>query len=95
MSFGFITVKFLAEAIRTTVVPIRILIRTTVVPIKILIGTTVVRIRILIGTTRICDFLLSLIMLFLHFNGQFSLKLCFIDVWSKHLHYKNERKTKM
>ena len=42
-----------AEAIRTTVVPIRILIRTTVVPIWILIGTTVVRIRILIGTTRI------------------------------------------
>ena len=43
-----------AEAIRTTVVPIRILIRTTVVPIRILIGTTVVPvvpIRILIGTT--------------------------------------------
>ena len=42
-----------AEAIRTTVVPIRILIRTTVVPITPLIGTTVVRIRILIGTTGI------------------------------------------
>ena len=33
--------KSMAEAIRTTVVPIRILIRTTVVPIRILIGTTV------------------------------------------------------
>ena len=43
----------LAEAIRTTVMPIRILIRTTVVPITPLIGTTVVRIRILIGTTGI------------------------------------------
>ena len=43
----------MAEAIRTTVVPIRILIRTTVVPIMPLIGTTVVRIRILIGTTGI------------------------------------------
>ena len=42
-----------AEAIRTTVVPIRILIRTTVVPITPLIRTTVVRIRILIGTTGI------------------------------------------
>ena len=31
---------FLAEAIRTMVVPIRILIRTTVVPIRILIRTT-------------------------------------------------------
>ena len=41
----------MAEAIRTTVVSIRILIRTTVVPITPLIGTTVVRIRILIGTT--------------------------------------------
>ena len=38
-------------AIRTTVVPIRILIRTTVVPIRILIRTTVVPIRILIRTT--------------------------------------------
>ena len=57
-----------AEAIRTTVVPIRILIRTTVVPIRILIGTTVVRIRILIGTTGIFDFLLSLIMLFFSFS---------------------------
>ena len=43
----------MAEAIRTTVVPIKILIRTTVVPITPLIGTTVVRIRILIGTTGI------------------------------------------
>ena len=43
----------MAEAIRTTVVPISILIRTTVVPITPLIGTTVVRIRILIGTTVI------------------------------------------
>ena len=42
-----------AEAIRTTVVPIRILIRTTVVPITPLIDTTIVRIRILIGTTGI------------------------------------------
>ena len=49
----FFGIKLEAEAIRTTVVPIRILIRTTVVPIRILIGTTVVRIRILIGTTRI------------------------------------------
>ena len=32
--------RFLAEAIRTTVVPISILIRTTVVPIRILIRTT-------------------------------------------------------
>ena len=31
---------FFAEAIRTTVVPIRILIRTTVVPIRVLIRTT-------------------------------------------------------
>ena len=45
--------NFLAEAIRTTVVPIRILIRTTVVPITPLIGMTVVRIRILIGTIEI------------------------------------------
>ena len=57
--------KVLAEAIRTTVVPIRILICTTVVPIMPLIGTTVVRIRILIDTTGIWDFLLSLIMLYL------------------------------
>ena len=56
-----------AEAIRTMVVPIRILIRTTVVPKRILIRTTVVRIRILIGTTRIEDFLLSLIMLYFAF----------------------------
>ena len=48
-----------AEAIRTTVVPIRILIRRTVVPITPLIGTTVVRIRILIDTTGIYDFLLT------------------------------------
>ena len=46
-------VQRMAEAIRTTVVPIRILIRTTVVPITPLIGTTVLRIRILIGTTGI------------------------------------------
>ena len=52
-----------AEAIRTTVMPIRILIHTTVVPITPLIGTTFVRIRILIGTTGVYDFLLSLIML--------------------------------
>ena len=33
---------------------------------------------------------------FLHFNGQFSLKLCsIIAVGSKHLHYKNKSKTKM
>ena len=57
-----------AEAIRTTVVPIRILICTTVVPIRIFIGTTVVRIRILIGTTGIFDFLLNLIMLFFSFS---------------------------
>ena len=49
----FLLVGGEAEAIRTTVVPIRILIRTTVVPITPLIGTTVVRIRILIGTTGI------------------------------------------
>ena len=42
-------------AIRTTVVPIRILIRTTVVPIRILIRTTVVPIRILIRTTGITN----------------------------------------
>ena len=42
-----------AEAIRTTVVLIRILIRTTVVPITPLIGTTVGEIRIIIGTTGI------------------------------------------
>ena len=42
-------------AIRTTVVPIRILIRTTVVPIRILIRTTFVPIRILIGTTGITN----------------------------------------
>ena len=35
----------LAEAIRTTVVPIRILIRMTVVPIRILIRTTVCDLR--------------------------------------------------
>ena len=45
-------------AIRTTVVPIRILIRTTVVPIRILIRTTVVPIRILIRTTGITNTLL-------------------------------------
>ena len=55
-----------AEAIRKTVVPIRILIRTTVVPITPLIGTTVVRIRILIGTTGI-----HVIHLKLHY-GRFS-----------------------
>ena len=44
---------YTAKAIRTTVVPIRILIRTTVVPITPLIGTTVVQIRILMGTTGI------------------------------------------
>ena len=42
-----------AKAIRTTVVPIRILIRMTVVPITPLIGTTDEPIRILIGTTGI------------------------------------------
>ena len=47
------SVSKLAEAIRTTVVPIWILIRTTVVPITPLIGTTVMQIRILIGTTGI------------------------------------------
>ena len=36
----FFKVFAMAEAIRTTVVPIRILIRTTVVPIRILIRTT-------------------------------------------------------
>ena len=51
--YGFGYLYFMAEAIRTTVVPIRIFIRTTVVPITPLIGTTVVRIRILIGTTGI------------------------------------------
>ena len=45
-------------AIRTTVLPIRILIRTTVVPIRILIRTTVVPIRILIRTTGITNTLL-------------------------------------
>ena len=45
-----------AEAIRTTVVPIRILNRTTVVPITPLIGTTVVGIRVLIGTTGIQEY---------------------------------------
>ena len=44
-------------AIRTTVVPIRILIRTTVVPIRILIRTTVVPIRILIRTTGMTNML--------------------------------------
>ena len=53
MHFGCVLAGILAEAIRTTVVPIRILIRTTVVPIMPLIDTTVVRIRILIGTTGI------------------------------------------
>ena len=37
-------IKFMAEAIRTTVVPITPLIRTTVVPISGIIGPTVVRI---------------------------------------------------
>ena len=67
----------LAEAIRTTVVPIRILIRTTVVPITPLIGTTVVRIRILIGTTGILDFLLSLIMLYFEFSWSVLFKTMF------------------
>ena len=52
-SFDNFCQKMMTEAIRTTVVPIKILIRTTVVPIMLLIGTTVVRIRIFIGTTGI------------------------------------------
>ena len=40
----------MAEAIRTTVVPITLLIRTTIVPISGVIGKTVVRIASAIGT---------------------------------------------
>ena len=53
ISFFFL-ISWMAEAIRTTVIPIlRILIRMIVVPITSLIGTTVVQIRILIRKTGI------------------------------------------
>ena len=66
-----------AEAIRMTVVPIRILIRTTVVPITPLIGTTVVLIRMRVFS-KLNYALFSILMI------KFCLKLCFIAVGSEH-----------
>ena len=53
MKRSYISMFYLAEVIRMTAVPIRMLIHTSVMPITPLIVTTVVRIRILIGMTGI------------------------------------------